>query len=92
MEEQNTTNPDEKNELKKESKPKKQDKKSEKPSFSDTVKDYKAEFHKIIWPTRSEVSKKTVTVIITSLLIGAIIFCMDTVYTAGMSFIIGLLG
>lgn len=91
MEEKNTTNPNGKNELKKQSHSK-QDKKSDKPSFSDTVKDYKAEFQKIIWPNRSEVAKKTVTVIITSLFVGAVIFCMDSVYTMGYNLILSLLG
>ena len=89
MQEQNTTNPNEKNELKKvQSKAKK----SDKPSFSETVADYKAEFKKIIWPNRSETVKNTITVIVTSLLIGAIIFCMDTVFAGGYNFILGLLG
>lgn len=58
----------------------------------DTFADYKAEFKKIVWPTRPEVVKKTATVVVTSLIVGAIIFCMDTVFTAGYSAIIGLLG
>ena len=58
----------------------------------DTFADYKAEFKKIVWPTRIEVVKKTATVIVTSFIIGVIIFCMDTVFTAGYSAIIGLLG
>ncbi len=94
MQEQNTTNPNEKNESKKvQSKAKKSDKKkSDKPSFAETVADYKAEFKKIIWPNRSETVKSTITVIVTSLLIGAIIFCMDTVFAGGYNFILGLLG
>ena len=35
---------------------------------------------------------KAATVIVTSFIIGVIIFCMDTVFTAGYSAIIGLLG
>ena len=93
MQKQNTTNPNEKNESKeKKSKAKKQSKKSDKPSFAETVADYKAEFKKIIWPNRSETVKNTITVIVTSLLIGAIIFCMDTVFAGGYNFILGLLG
>ncbi len=90
MEEKNTTTPNEKKE-EKQVKPK-QDKKDDKASFMDTVADYKAEFKKIIWPKRDELSKKTVTVIITSLLIGVVIFCMDTIYTTGYDYIISLLG
>lgn len=58
----------------------------------DTFADYKAEFKKIVWPSRAETAKKTVTVIVTSLIVGVIIFCMDTVFSAGYSAIIGLLG
>lgn len=92
MEEKNTTTPNEneKNETKKVTL--KQDKKGDKASFADTVADYKAEFKKIIWPKRDELSKKTVTVIMTSLLIGVIIFCMDTIYTTGYDYILSLLG
>ncbi|MBS4960705.1 MAG: preprotein translocase subunit SecE [Clostridiales bacterium] len=60
-------------------------------SFSETVQDYKAEFHKIIWPKRDEVFKKTGTVIITSLIVGAVIFCMDTIYTSGYDLLLSLL-
>ena len=74
-----------------ETKPKKQPKKG-KSTFTETIKDYKAEFNKIIWPNRTEVSKKTVTVMVTSLLIGVIIFCMDTVFTTGLNLLIDLIG
>jgi len=90
MEEKNITSPSEKNELKQATP--KQGKKESKATFSSTVADYKAEFKKIIWPKRDELSKKTVTVIITSLLVGVIIFCMDTIYTTGYNFILSLLG
>ena len=56
MEENNTTNPNEKNESKKQKK--QQPKKNAKPSFSETVADYKAEFKKIVWPTRQDLAKK----------------------------------
>ena len=90
MEEKNITNPT--NEVK-QTKPaqaaaKKKDNGKEKDSFAD----YKAEFKKIVWPSRPEVVKKTATVVVTSFIVGAIIFCMDTVFTAGYSAIIGLLG
>ncbi len=91
MDEKNTTNSDEKNELKKDSKQKKE-KKSDKPSFSETVADYKAEFKKIVWPNRPTVGKNTVTVILTSLLFGVIVFCMDAVYSTVYNLILGMLG
>ena len=85
MEEKNITN--QTNEVK-QTKPAPQAKAKKKDNDKDTFADYKAEFKKIVWPTRIEVVKKTATVIVTSF----IIFCMDTVFTAGYSAIIGLLG
>ena len=90
MQENNTTNPSEKNESTKEKKQK--PKKNTKPSFSETVADYKAEFKKIVWPTKQELAKRTVTVILTSLLVGVIITCMDFVYSGGYDWILSLLG
>lgn len=61
-------------------------------SDKDTFADYKAEFKKIIWPDRADMVKRTATVIVTSLIVGVIIFCMDTVFSAGYSAILGLMG
>ena len=90
MQENNATNPSEKNESKKEKKQK--PKKNAKPGFSETVADYKAEFKKIVWPTKQELAKRTVTVILTSLLVGVSITCMDFVYSGGYDWILSLLG
>lgn len=54
------------------------------------IKDTKTEFKKIIWPTSKEARSKTVTVIVTSLIFGLIVFCMDSVYTVAYNFIMGL--
>ncbi len=90
MEEKNITN--QTNEVK-QTKPVSQAKTAKKKdNDKDTFADYKAEFKKIVWPSRPEVAKNTVTVVVTSLIIGAIIFCMDTVFNAGYGVIIGLLG
>lgn len=89
MEEKNTTNPNEKNDGKE--KPAKA-KENHKETLSDKWQDHKAEFHKIIWPKKEELGKKTITVIFTSLLVGALIFCMDTVYTVGYNVLLNLLG
>lgn len=89
MEELKNTNPNEKNEVKKTSD--KKSTKKEKETLSQKLADCKAEAKKIIWPNRETVRKNTVTVIITSLIIGAIIFGMDTVYTTVMNLVIGLM-
>lgn len=51
---------------------------------------HKAEFRKIKWPTRQELFKETVVVIIISLAVGAAIFCMDQVFQFGFGKILGL--
>ena len=89
MEELKTANPNEKNEVKKASS--KKSPKNEKEGLSKKLADCKAEAKKIVWPNRETVKKNTITVIITSLLIGAIIFGMDTVYTTVLNLFIGLL-
>jgi len=63
--------------------------KKEKRNF---VADHVAEFKKIIWPTKNDVAKKTATVIVTSIFIGAVIFCMDTVFSQLQNIIISVLG
>ncbi len=90
MEELKTTNPSEKNEVKKASS-NKSSKKSEKQGLSAKLADCRAEAKKIIWPNRETIKKNTVTVIFTSIIIGAIIFGMDTVYTTVMNLLIGLM-
>ncbi|NCC14971.1 MAG: preprotein translocase subunit SecE [Clostridia bacterium] len=72
----------------KQAKPKQEKKNSDRDGFAE----YKAEFKKIIWPSRPEIAKKTFTVIVTSLIVGVVIFCMDSAFSAGYSVIIGLLG
>lgn len=67
-------------------------KKTEEKASRNSVADIKAEFKKVIWPSRSDVKKKTVTVVITSLLMGLIIFCMDSVFTTAYNLVLGLLG
>ena len=90
MEETKTTNPNEKNEVKKQTS-KKPASKKDKPSFSEKMADCKAEAKKIIWPNRETVRKNTITVICVSIIMGAIIFGMDTVYTTVMNLVIGLM-
>lgn len=88
MEEKNITNQTNEPKAPKQVKPKQAKKDNDRDGFSD----YKAEFKKIIWPSRSDIVKRTFTVVVTSLMVGVVIFCMDTVFTAGYSSIIGLLG
>lgn len=52
---------------------------------------HKAEFKKIKWPTRQDLLKETVVVIFISLVVGAIIFGMDTVFRVGFAKLVDLL-
>ena len=58
---------------------------TEKRSFSEKLGEYKGEFKKITWPTKPEIIKQTVTVIITCAIIGVIIFGMDYSLNFAMS-------
>ena len=57
-------------------------KKSEKKTGS-FLAEHRAELRKVTWPTRQELVKETVTVIVLSLIIGVIIFAMDQVLMFG---------
>ena len=51
---------------------------------------HKAEFRKIVWPTRKEVAKETVVVLLMCFVMGAIIFGMDWVLNYGYNTLITL--
>lgn len=98
MQEKNTDNDE--NELKQstnikkkveEKKEESNTKDSDKKSFKTSFKEFRGEFKKIIWPSRSELVKKTVTVVITSLSFGLLVFAMDTVFSLGYTTFIDLL-
>lgn len=92
--EENTTNENNENVSKEATKTVKESKKSSKkdenkgPGF---FAKHKAEFKKIKWPTREDLIKETVVVIIISLAVGAIIFGMDTVFKFGFTKLIDLI-
>lgn len=64
----------------------------EKKSSGTKFQEYKGEFLKITWPTKSELAKQTITVIIICLLIGIITFTMDFSLNWLVSQFISLLG
>lgn len=47
-------------------------------------RDFKAEFKRVIWPNKSELKTQTITVITTSLVVAAIIFAMDAVFSTSL--------
>ena len=50
----------------------------------------KAEFKKIIWPTKDSVVKQTIAVVATSVVLGIIIALLDWLIQNGVNFLIGL--
>ena len=50
----------------------------------------KAEFSKIIWPTKQSLVRQTTAVIIVSVILGLIIAMLDTVIQFGVNLIVGL--
>ena len=50
----------------------------------------KAEWHKIIWPTREDLVKKTGTVAAVSVILGVIIAILDFLIQKGIDWLLGL--
>ena len=50
----------------------------------------KAEFAKIIWPTKEQLAKETTAVVIASVILGVIIALRDFVIQYGVDFLVGL--
>jgi preprotein translocase subunit SecE len=53
-------------------------------------KGLKAEYKKIIWPGRDDVTKQTIAVVLVSLVVGVIIAVLDMGLQYGIDFIINL--
>lgn len=49
----------------------------------------KAEFGKIVWPTRASLGRQSVVVVVVAVILGFIIAGIDYLIQNGMSFIIG---
>ena len=63
--------------------------KSNKPSF---WKGLKAEFNKIAWETRENVTKQTISVVVVSVIVGIIIAVLDMILQYGIDFVINIGG
>lgn len=59
--------------------------------ITDKFNEYRAEFRKIVWPSREDLIKHTVTTIVISLLFGAAITIMDGVFGLAFTSFVGLL-
>ena len=66
------------------------EKKSLPTRIGDFFKGVKAEFGKIIWPTRNDIFKETTAVVIVSAISCLIIAGLDYLFEFGMNFITGI--
>lgn len=55
-------------------------------------RDFKAEFKRVVWPNKKELTTQTITVITTSLIVAAIIFGMDTIFSQTLKLLTKLVG
>ena len=58
------------------------------PKKKSFVKTLKAEFKKIIWPDKETLTKQTIAVLISSVVLGAIIAVLDLIIKFGLNIII----
>ena len=72
---------------------KKKSKKDEvKPNpVAEKFKEFRGEFRKIVWPSRDDLIKHTITVIVISLIFGALIALMDGVFGMTFTTLVGML-
>ncbi len=62
--------------------------KGKEPKKSSFFAGLKAEFNKIVWPNRDDVSRQTVVVVVCSVFLGLIIALLDMVMKIGLIFIL----
>ena len=52
------------------------------------LKGLKAEFNKIVWPSRKSLAKETIAVLVVAVLLGAIISIVDLITRFGIEFLV----
>lgn len=57
---------------------------------ADWITGLKAEFRKIIWPTKEQLAKETTAVVVVSVILGLIIALLDFIIQYGVDFLVGL--
>ena len=60
--------------------------------FSRVFKGLRSEWMKIIFPSNERILNDSVTVLVSSVIIGAMIFVLDSVFGAGFGFLLSLFG
>ena len=56
--------------------------------ISDFLKGVKAEFKKIVWPTKDDIVKQTIAVISSSIVLGIIISILDFIFKFLLNFVL----
>ena len=54
------------------------------------IKGLKAEFHKISWTSRDDVTKQTVAVVVVSVILGLMIAVIDFILQSGINFLVSI--
>ncbi|MCR5688454.1 MAG: preprotein translocase subunit SecE [Lachnospiraceae bacterium] len=54
------------------------------------IKGLKAEFHKINWTSKDDVTKQTVAVVVVSIILGLLIALIDFLLQSGINFLVSL--
>ena len=62
---------------------------NEKAPKKDFVKGLKAEFSKIIWPDKDTLTKETVIVVVSTVILGIVIAVLDLIIKFGLNIVIG---
>jgi len=71
---------------------KKKDPKKEKGKIASIISTYRGEFRQIVWPSRPELVRKTITVVVISALFGVYIAVLDGLLSWGFTGFVGFLG
>ena len=62
---------------------------NEKAPKKDFIKGLKSEFKKIIWPDKETLTKESVAVVLTSIVLGVVIALLDLIIKFGLNIMIG---
>jgi preprotein translocase subunit SecE len=54
------------------------------------IKGLKAEFHKISWTSRDDVTKQTIAVVVVSVVLGLLIALIDFILQSGINFLVSI--
>ena len=62
---------------------------NEKSPKTDFIKGVKAEFSKIIWPDKDTLTRETVVVVVSTVILGIVIAVLDLIIKFGLNIVIG---